>query len=39
MSVFVALGQGGILTPVLAAWAPNMMFSAVAAYMILTVRT
>jgi LPS export ABC transporter permease LptG/LPS export ABC transporter permease LptF len=39
MSVFVALGQGGVLTPVLAAWAPNLMFSALAAYMILTVRT
>jgi LPS export ABC transporter permease LptF/LPS export ABC transporter permease LptG len=39
MSVFVAMGQGGVLTPVLAAWAPNLIFSAVAAYMILTVRT
>ncbi len=39
MSVFVAIGQGGVLTPVLAAWAPNLMFSALAAYMILTVRT
>ena len=39
MSVFVAMGQGGVLTPVLAAWAPNLMFSALAAYMILTVRT
>jgi LPS export ABC transporter permease LptF/LPS export ABC transporter permease LptG len=39
MSVFVAMGKGGLLAPVLAAWAPNMMFSALAAYMILTVRT
>jgi LPS export ABC transporter permease LptF/LPS export ABC transporter permease LptG len=39
MSVFVALGQGGVLTPVLAAWAPNLIFGAAAAYMILTVRT
>jgi LPS export ABC transporter permease LptF/LPS export ABC transporter permease LptG len=39
MSVFVAMGQGGVLTPMLAAWAPNLMFSAVAGYMILTVRT
>jgi LPS export ABC transporter permease LptF/LPS export ABC transporter permease LptG len=39
MSLFVAMGKGGILAPVLAAWAPNMMFSALAAYMILTVRT
>ena len=28
MSVFVAMGQGGVLTPVLAAWAPNLMFGA-----------
>jgi LPS export ABC transporter permease LptG/LPS export ABC transporter permease LptF len=39
MTVFVALGEGGLLTPFLAAWAPNLMFSAAAAYMILTVRT
>jgi LPS export ABC transporter permease LptF/LPS export ABC transporter permease LptG len=39
MSLFVAFGQGGILTPMLAAWAPNLLFGAVAAYMILTVRT
>jgi lipopolysaccharide export LptBFGC system permease protein LptF len=39
MSLFVALGKGGLLTPVLAAWAPNLIFSAAAAYMILTVRT
>jgi LPS export ABC transporter permease LptF/LPS export ABC transporter permease LptG len=39
MILFVALGKGGVLPPVLAAWAPNVLFSAVAAYMILTVRT
>jgi LPS export ABC transporter permease LptG/LPS export ABC transporter permease LptF len=39
MSLFVALGKGGLLEPTLAAWAPNMLFSAAAAYMILTVRT
>jgi LPS export ABC transporter permease LptG/LPS export ABC transporter permease LptF len=39
MTVFVAMGEGGLLTPFLAAWAPNLLFSAAAAYMILTVRT
>lgn len=39
MSLFGALGAGGVLTPVLAAWAPNILFGAAAAYMILTVRT
>jgi lipopolysaccharide export LptBFGC system permease protein LptF len=39
MSVFGALGTGGFLTPVLAAWAPNLLFAAAAGYMILTVRT
>jgi LPS export ABC transporter permease LptG len=39
MSVFGALGTGGVLPPALAAWAPNLLFGAAAAYMILTVRT
>jgi lipopolysaccharide export LptBFGC system permease protein LptF len=39
MSVFSALGAGGLLAPMLAAWAPNILFGAVAVYMILTVRT
>jgi LPS export ABC transporter permease LptF/LPS export ABC transporter permease LptG len=39
MSVFGALGSGGVLTPTLAAWAPNLLFFAAALYMILTVRT
>jgi len=39
MSVFGALGSGGFLSPVLAAWAANMLFGAAAIYMILTVRT
>ena len=39
MTLFVAMGEGGLLAPFLAAWAPNLMFSAAAAYMILTVRT
>jgi LPS export ABC transporter permease LptG/LPS export ABC transporter permease LptF len=38
-SVFAALGTGGLMTPVLAAWAPNLLFGAGAAYLLLTVRT
>ncbi len=39
MSVFAAIGAGGLIRPMLAAWAPNVLFGAAAAYMILTVRT
>ena len=39
ISVFAALGTGGVLTPVLAAWAPNLLFGAGAVYLLLTVRT
>ena len=39
MSVTGALGAGGVLSPVLAAWAPNILFGSVAAYLVLTVRT
>jgi LPS export ABC transporter permease LptF/LPS export ABC transporter permease LptG len=39
MSVCAAIGAGGLLSPVLAAWTPNILFAAVAAYLILTVRT
>ena len=39
LSVFGALGAGGALPPMLAAWAPNILFGAVAVYMVLTVRT
>jgi len=38
-SVFAAIGTAGLLVPALAAWAPNILFSAVAAYLLLTVRT
>jgi lipopolysaccharide export LptBFGC system permease protein LptF len=38
-SVFAALGSGGVVAPMLAAWAPNLLFGAGAAYMLLTVRT
>jgi LPS export ABC transporter permease LptF/LPS export ABC transporter permease LptG len=39
LSVFGAIGAGGAISPVLAAWAPNILFSAAALYMVLTVRT
>jgi lipopolysaccharide export system permease protein len=39
LSVSGALGQGGALPPLLAAWAPNILFGAAALYMMLTVRT
>jgi lipopolysaccharide export LptBFGC system permease protein LptF len=39
MSVSAAMGSGGLVPPMLAAWAPNILFGAAAAYMILTVRT
>ena len=39
MSVFAAVGAGGWIAPMLAAWAPNILFGAVAGYLILTVRT
>jgi LPS export ABC transporter permease LptG/LPS export ABC transporter permease LptF len=38
-SMFGAMGGAGLLSPVLAAWAPNIIFAAGAIYMILTVRT
>ena len=39
ISVFAALGTGGLLAPLLAAWAPNLLFGACAVYLMLTVRT
>jgi lipopolysaccharide export LptBFGC system permease protein LptF len=39
LSVFGALGAAGLLTPLLAAWAPNLLFGAGAVYLVLTVRT
>jgi LPS export ABC transporter permease LptG/LPS export ABC transporter permease LptF len=38
-SIFGAMGAGGWLSPWLAAWAPNILFGAAAAYLLLTVRT
>jgi LPS export ABC transporter permease LptG len=39
ISIFAALGTGGALSPILAAWAPNLLFASAAAYLLLTVRT
>ena len=39
MSVFAAIGAGGLILPLLAAWAPNILFAAFGAYLLLTVRT
>jgi LPS export ABC transporter permease LptG len=39
ISVFAAFGAGGVLSPTLAAWAPNLLFGSTAAYLLLTVRT
>jgi len=39
LSIFGAMGAGGWISPALAAWAPNILFGAVAAYLVLTVRT
>jgi LPS export ABC transporter permease LptG len=38
-SVFVALGKGGLLDPVLAGWAPNIIVVGTASYLFLTVKT
>jgi len=39
ISVFSAIGSAGLLTPILAAWAPNILFGGSALYLLLTVRT
>ena len=39
ISIFAALGAGGVLSPTLAAWAPNLLFGSAAVYLLLTVRT
>jgi LPS export ABC transporter permease LptF/LPS export ABC transporter permease LptG len=39
ISIFAALGTGGLVNPGLAAWAPNLLFGAGAGYLLLTVRT
>ena len=39
ISIFGAIGSAGVLTPMLAAWTPNVLFGGSAVYMLLTVRT
>ena len=39
ISIFGAIGSAGLLAPMLAAWAPNLLFGASATYLLLTVRT
>lgn len=39
ISVFAAFGAAGLINPMLAAWAPNLVFGAAAAGLLLTVRT
>jgi lipopolysaccharide export system permease protein len=36
---FLAAGNAGLLPPLLAAWATNLLFLAIATYAVLTVRT
>jgi len=38
-SLFAAVGSAGALAPPLAAWAPNILFVAVAAYLVISART
>ena len=39
LSISAALGAGGLMAPMVAAWAPNLLFGAAATYLVLTVRT
>ena len=39
ISIFAAIGDAGLLAPVLAAWAPNVLFGTSTVYLLLTVRT
>ena len=39
ISAFVAVGKGGLLPPVLAGWAPNILVASIASYLFLTART
>jgi LPS export ABC transporter permease LptF/LPS export ABC transporter permease LptG len=39
ITIVAALGSGGALPPMLAAWAPNLLFGSAALYLLLTVRT
>jgi LPS export ABC transporter permease LptG/LPS export ABC transporter permease LptF len=39
ISAFVAIGKGGLLSPILAGWAPNILVASIASYLFLTART
>lgn len=39
ISGFVAVGKGGMIAPLLAGWAPNIMVGSIASYLMLTART
>jgi LPS export ABC transporter permease LptF/LPS export ABC transporter permease LptG len=39
LSIFGAMGAGGWISPMLGAWAPNILFGAAAVYLLLRVRT
>jgi LPS export ABC transporter permease LptG len=39
ISICAAMGVGGVMSPLVAAWAPNAVFGAGAAYLLLSVRT
>ena len=39
ISVFAAIGSAGLITPLLAAWTPNVLFGGSAIYLLLAVRT
>jgi LPS export ABC transporter permease LptG len=39
ISVFAGVGTAGLISPLLAAWAPNLVFGSCAIYLLLTVRT
>jgi LPS export ABC transporter permease LptG/LPS export ABC transporter permease LptF len=39
ISAFVAVGKGGLISPFLAGWAPNIMVASLASYLLLTART
>ncbi len=39
MGIFKALGENGLLAPVLAAWAPNLLFAAAGLYLMFTLET
>ena len=39
ISVFAGVGSAGLMSPVLAAWAPNLVFGSVALYLLFTVKT